>query len=165
MDVSRRGAFKAMSVGWLLMASFAVSVGSQAQTPGMTQARLGAFMASFDQSVAARDANGVLARISDRADIVLTMEDASGQRRRMRLSKAQYGQALQRSWAMASEYRYSRTPPSYELRGESAIVRSVVTETMRIQGQTMSMQTREETWVQMVDGQPQVVSVKGEVLR
>ena len=164
----RVGWVRRVWLAWLpaLASTWVLAMGTaHAQASGLTQARLDALMSQFDRAVASRDAPAVLSHISDRAEILLTMEDEMGNRRRMRMSKRQYAEALQRSWSMASQYRYSRTPPSYEMQGSSAIIRSVVTESMTIQGQSMSMRTREETWVQLIDGQPKVVSVRGEVLR
>ncbi len=149
--------------GWLL-AFLLIGGAAWAQTGGLSRYSLQQIVDRVDNAITQRDVDGIASLLTPRAEISITVQTPDG-KRRMRMTKAGYINALKQSWASASAYRYSRSGLEFELNGDAAVIRSVVTESMVVNGRQISLSTKEETFVQVINGEAMIVGVRGEPIK
>jgi hypothetical protein len=68
---------------------------------------------------------------------------------------------LKQGWAQYKKYKYSRSNVRIEIRDNKAIVTADVRESMTIQGQNISGESKEEVTIELVDGIPLITEVTG----
>lgn len=142
----------------LLLASFGlISVGHAGD---LNEAAVNNFLNKLDAAIEKLDVNGVAATMSDAVDIILNI-DMQGQKQVMQLTKAQYVDMLRQGWAAYSNYKYSRSNVKVKMNGNSALVTADVSETMTVQGQTMTGNSKEEVTVELQNGQPVITKIVG----
>ncbi|WP_353395645.1 nuclear transport factor 2 family protein [Hydrogenophaga sp. 5NK40-0174] len=148
---------------WLLAGLMAAGA-AWGQSGSLSRYALQQIVDRVDQAIVERDVKGIGSLLTPRAEISIIVPTPNG-KRRMKMSKAQYISALEQSWAVANDYRYARSGLEFELNGDAAVIRSVVTEAMVVNGRQISLSTREETYVQVIDGRAMIVGVRGEPIK
>lgn len=113
-----------------------------------------------DRAITAFDANALAKELSDDVEIVMNIS-IRGKKQVLRPSKREYIDMLKHGWAQYSNYKYTRSNLKIELQGSKALVYADITESMEIQGQKISGNSREEVTVTLINGKPLVTNIVG----
>ena len=84
-----------------------------------------------------------------------------GRKQAMTASKRRYISMLEQSWAQYSDYKYSRSNMTIDIKNNKALVSAVVQESMVFRGQKVSGSTKEEVTIELINGEPLVTKVIG----
>ncbi|RLT91036.1 MAG: nuclear transport factor 2 family protein [Ketobacter sp. GenoA1] len=124
----------------------------------LTEKQVHQLIDRMDSAINAKDAKAVLEEMSDNIEIVINIE-AQGQTQTMRPSKAEYKDMLVATWVHYSEYKYDRGNTKISINNDQAVISADITESININGQEMTGQSKEKVTVQIVDDKPKITKV------
>ena len=110
-----------------------------------------ALLDASDKAINELNADELLGFMSDDVDIVMNT-DVDGEVHAVHLSKKEYGDMLEQSWALFEKYQYHRENTVIQIDGTTATISSDLYESMIMQGQKASAQTSEITNVEKIGG-------------
>jgi len=126
----------------------------------LTEASVNQVISRLDKAINDQNADAVAKELSNDVSIKINIS-MKGRQQTMTASKRRYISMLEQSWAKYSDYKYSRSNMTTEIKNNKALVSAVVQESMIFQGQNMSGSTKEEVTIELVDGNPLVTKVIG----
>lgn len=148
----------------VLVLASALACASPLAAQELTVSALKAFIAKMDAAAEACDVDTVVASVSELA-ILSGVVYEQGQMMRIRMNKSQYRALLTRVCATGTDYDNVRTNEKISIEGDQAIITADVAETMVLNGQTITTNTRERATVESIDGKLMLVQlVSNEVL-
>lgn len=118
-------------------------------------------IAKIDNAITAKNATEVAKSISPNAQIVLNIS-IKGNKQVINMTKDQYFKVLQEGWSMYQNYKYSRSNMKIKLENSNrALVTADVFESMIVNGQKISGSSKEEVYIELIDGTPLITKVVG----
>jgi hypothetical protein len=142
----------------IVVIGFIAAVSASAAELSETSVR--AFMSTIDEAVNMKDAEKIDGLLAENVQIALNMT-ANGQTQVMSPSKQEYLAMLNQGWAMSSDYSYTRSIVNIDIQSGKASVSSKVKESMTVQGQSLSGESREELVIEVVDGNFAITRIVG----
>lgn len=139
-----------------LFVSFCFFTASHAA--GLTEKTVNDYLARVDGAISTLSVAQVGDALSDNVAITINVT-AGGRQQVMKPSKQEYLQMLQQGWVAASNYKYHRSNTKIKITGDRAYVTSDVTESMVVQGQSISGKSKEETTIELVGGKPKATKI------
>lgn len=97
---------------------------------------------------------------SDDVSIVMNIK-AQGETQVVTLGKSDYLGMVQMGWDMAEKYEYNTSDVKIKIKGNTAVVKSNVKESLTIQGQSMVTNSKEVTTIEFNDGVGLITKVVG----
>lgn len=143
---------------WMFLLCFATLPNAYASE--LTEESVNKLIVTMEDAVNTLDAQVVADALSN--DVEITMHvTMQGQTQVLNPSKQEYIALLKQGWAQYSDYKHSRSNTVIEIRDDKAFVTADILESMSIQGQTLSGETKEELTIELVNGNPQVTTMTG----
>ncbi len=133
---------------------------TNAYASDLTEESVKRLMSKIDNAVNALNANEVADTLSSNVSITMNIR-IQGQEQVIRPSKKEYISMLQQAWAQCKDYKYSRSNEVIKISGNKALVTSDIKESMTMQGQNISVESKEEATIELIDGQPLITHVTG----
>ena len=126
----------------------------------LTQGMVDKVINDMDSAASSLNVNAVAALLDDNVEIVMNIE-MQGQKHVMKPAKQEYIAMLQQGWSAYKDYEYSRSDVSTQLKGNKAVVSATVKESMNVQGQQVSGESKEEVTIELVGNKALVTKVVG----
>ena len=129
---------------------------------GINESAVRDILAEVDQAILDKNAHGIAKHLSD--DVSITMNlSMGGNNQTIKLTKSEYIQSMKKSWTAYQDYIYQKKNVVIDIvNGSKAIVKADVFESMTVQGQTISANTREESTIEVVNGRPLFTRIVGD---
>jgi ketosteroid isomerase-like protein len=127
----------------------------------LTEENIGAMYAQLVAAAQNKDVDGVLEHMSDEVRINIQSPDAMGGD--LQMDKRQYRDLLTQGWDGVEDYRLEVDIQQIDIAddGQSASVRDLTTESMRIQGVPVEARTLETATLQLQDGKVKFSRIEG----
>nr|WP_298167208.1 hypothetical protein [uncultured Pseudomonas sp.] len=127
----------------------------------LTEENIGAMYAQMVAAAQDKDVEGVLEHMSDEVRIRIQAPSAMGGD--MEMDKRQYRELLTQGWDGVDEYRLDVEIQQIDIAadGQSASVRDLTRETLRIQGSEVEASTLETATLQLLDGKVKFSRIEG----
>ena len=113
-----------------------------------------------DNAVNELNSKAVGDALSDNVSITINI-NMKGQKQVMKPSKQEYISMLEQGWAQYTNYKYNRSNAVVKIIGNKAFVTGDVSESMTVHGQNISGTSKEETTIELVNGQLLITEVIG----
>jgi hypothetical protein len=139
-------------------AIFCLMASVSAYASGLTEESVKQLISRVNNAVNKLNAQEVASVLAENVKVTVHIR-TKGSSQVMNLSKQEYLAALQQGWAMSTNYKYARTNTVIKIQGEKALVSSLVKESMMVQGQSVSGNSKEEVTIELVRGKPLVTNV------
>ncbi|MDD5359701.1 MAG: hypothetical protein PHI02_05490 [Sulfurovaceae bacterium] len=133
---------------------------STANANDLTGQTINVFLGNIDKAIVAKNTSLISDTLSEHVIIVVNVK-MQGQNRVLKLTKTEYVSMLEQGWSACKNYKYARTNVSIKIKSNRAFVTSDVKESMTVQGKKISGISKEETTIELVDGQPLVTKIVG----
>jgi len=127
---------------------------------GLTEEAVKKLIAKVDNAAVTLNADAVADALSSNVIIIMNIK-SQGQTHVMKPTKKDYILMLKQGWAAYKNYTYTKSNVKIRMLANKAIVTSNVSESMTVQGQRMSGESREEVTVELVNGKPLITKVVG----
>jgi len=138
----------------------ALLISSLSYAEGLTEKSVIGLISQIDKAIASMNADQVGDALSDNVSITLNFT-AGGQKSVLRPSKHEYMKLLKEGWSQYGNYKYNRTNPKISLTGNKALITADIYESMTVQGQTISGNSKEEITVELINGNPRITKIVG----
>lgn len=127
----------------------------------LTEENIGAMYAQLIAAAQDKNVEGVLEHMSDEVRISIQAPSAMGGN--MEMDKRQYGELLTQGWDGVDDYRLEVEIQQIDIAadGQSASVRDLTRETLRIQGSEVEASTLETATLQLLDGKVKFSRIDG----
>lgn len=139
---------------------FSLFISSITYAAGISEKDVKSVMSKVDSAIANLDVKKVASTLSDNVTITMNIS-MQGKTQVMKPTKSQYISMLQQGWSMYSNYKYNRSNVKINIKGSKAYVSADVSESMTVQGKTISGNSKEEIIVEVVNGKTLITSVTG----
>ena len=126
----------------------------------LTEDTVKQLISRIDKAVNSQNATALAEELSANASIKFNVT-MKGRKQAMTASKRRYISMLKQSWAQYSDYKYSRSNVTIDIKNNKALVSAIVQESIVFQGQNLSGSTKEEVTIELVNGKPLVTKVIG----
>jgi phosphoribosylformimino-5-aminoimidazole carboxamide ribonucleotide (ProFAR) isomerase len=143
---------------WFLV--FSLAALTSACAPSLTEESAKQVISKIDNAVNTLNAQEVANALSDDVELILNI-NVQGQIQVLRPSKQEYIAMLQQGWAKSTNYEYSRSNMEIKIQGNKAFVSTNVKESMTVQGQNISGESKEEVTIELINGSPLITKVIG----
>lgn len=117
-------------------------------------------IAAADQAAVSLNADALAATLSNNVVIIMNI-DMQGQKHVMKPSKQEYIAMLKQGWSTYTDYTYKKSNVVIKMQSGKALVTADVKESMTVQGQTMSGESKEEVVIEMINNTPMITKVVG----
>jgi len=126
----------------------------------LTETDVKGLIAKADKAAVTLNASDLASTLSD--DVIIIMNiNMQGQKHVMKPSKTEYISMVQQGWTTYSNYTYSKSDVVIKMQDDKAFVTSKVSESMTVQGSTMSGESKEEVTIELVNGRPLITRMVG----
>lgn len=115
-------------------------------------------MARADRAIATKNADELAGLLSNSARINLAISQ-NGSVQKMNLDKPGYMNLVKRAWSAIEDYRYERSNVKISINGNTATVTNDAHESMKVQGQRLSSDSKETTVLVVEQGKLMVSRV------
>jgi hypothetical protein len=130
---------------------------------GLTEKTVFDLMQKVDNATSSLNIAPIAEILSDNVAITMIVT-TQGQTEVLKPTKQEYLSMLQDSWSMYTNYKYVRTNVKIKLESENrAQVTADVEESMTVQGQNITGQSKEDVTVELVAGKPKITRVTARV--
>ncbi len=126
----------------------------------LTEESVKAIIAKADNAASTLNANGISNVMSKNAIIVMNI-NMKGKEHVLKPSKQEYIAMLQQGWSTYKNYKYTKSDVVIKIEGKKALVTANVKESMTVQGQNVSGESKEELTIELVNGKPLITKVIG----
>lgn len=144
------------AIAFIFALVFSLQVGAQ----GISEASVKAFLAKFDQAIAAKNVAAIGQLLGNDVEILVTVT-ARGKTQKNKMDKTQYLAALRDHWSMTTNYTYRRSNENITISGNVATVSADVRESMMIHGQYVATRLKETATIELANGALAVTKVVG----
>lgn len=142
----------------LLIMTFAAATSSYASS--LSEENINQFLSKVEKASASFDTQVIDKALSD--DVKITMHvSMQGQKQTMTPSKQDYLAMGQQAKALYKNYQITRSNTVIKINGDQAFVTGDVTESMTMQGQNISANTKEELTIKVMNGNLVVTEMVG----
>ena len=131
-----------------------------ANASGLTEDSVKALIAKVDKAVITLNSSEISDLLSNNVVIIMNI-NMQGKDHVMKPNKQEYISMLKEGWATYTNYTYKKSNTIIKIKGETATVTANIKESMTVQGQDISGETKEEVTIKLVDGKPLVTKVVG----
>jgi hypothetical protein len=138
----------------------ALLISSLSYAEGLTEKSVIGLISQIDKAIASMNADHVGDALSDNVSITLNIS-AGGQKSVLKPSKHEYLTLLKEGWSQCRNYKYNRTNLKISLTGNKALITADISESMTVQGQTISGTSKEEITVELINGNPRITKIVG----
>jgi len=147
----------------LLFVTFSLVSCSGKET--MTEYDVKSFFESVEKAINAKDAETVLAGVSDNVEITLKMLAPEGNQE-ISMTKDEYAKNMRETFSVAQDYTYGVDSMDIDISadGKTAIVKLKTHEEMTMQGQNMRAVSKSENELKMTNGKLQAVRIDAVVI-
>lgn len=127
----------------------------------LSEENIGAMYAQLIAAAQDKDVEGVLEHMSD--DVHISIQAPADMGGGMEMDKRQYREMLTQGWDGVDDYRLKVDIQQIDIAadGQSANVRDLTTESMRIQGVQVQASTLETATLQLLDGKVKFSRIEG----
>lgn len=148
---------------FFLLATF--SLLSCSGKEAMTEYDVKSFFESVEKAINAKDAETVLAGVSDNVEITLKMLSPDGNQE-ISMTKDEYAKNMKETFSVAQDYTYRVDSMDIDISadGKTAIVKLKTYEEMTMQGQNMRAVSKGENELKMINGKLQAVKIDAVVI-
>lgn len=148
---------------FMFVALLAVPMFAHAATKALTQEDVERILHQVDEASMQKDVN-LLAEIASEKAVFVYHVSLDGESRSSRATKSEYLSNLRRGWSEYQSYEYVRNNASISIDNpKKATVKTVVTEYITIDGQSIEAVTHETVTIEIVRGKPLITKVVGYV--
>lgn len=126
----------------------------------LTEEKVNKLIAKVDNAAVSLDAIELAKLLSDNVSITMNIS-MQGKMQVMKPTKQQYLSMLQQGWSMYKNYKYSKSNVKIKIEGNKALVTADVKESMTVQGQSISGESKEEITIELVSGKALITNVVG----
>ena len=132
----------------------------QSSKEGLTEKSVRGLISQIDKAIASMNADQVGDALSDNVSITLNIS-TGGQKSVLRPSKHEYLTLVKEGWSQSTNYKYNSTNQKISLTGNKALITADIYESMTVQGQTISVTSKEEVTVELINGNPRITKIVG----
>lgn len=144
----------------LFLFIFSFSVITTSAASELTEDAVKNIILKVDSAVSTLNAQKVADTMSSNVEITMYMS-IQGKNQVIRPSKKEYLAMLQQGWDMYKNYKYNRSSLEIHIKNNKALVTAHVNESMTVQGQQISAESKEEVTIELVGGNPLITKVTG----
>lgn len=127
---------------------------------GLTEQSVAQLIDAVDKAANNKSAAPIGDAMTDNVKIVMNVE-FQGQTQVISPSKSEYLSLLEQGWAQSSNYKYSKSDVTIKIDGDKAFVSANVNESMTIQGQNISVFSKEKAVIELINGKPFITEIVG----
>ena len=143
---------------WVFLQLFFLS--TTAFSAEVTESTVKKLLSEMDVAITNLDSETLAKTLSD--DIQITIHiNIQGNEQVMKPSKQEYISMLKQGWAAVENYSYKRSDLVIDIKDGKAVVSANVKETMTVQGQSLSGESKEVATVESVNGKLLFTNIVG----
>lgn len=139
---------------------FSLLISSISYAADISEKDVKSVMSKVDNAITTLNVKEVANALSDNVTITMNIS-VQGKTQVMKPSKSEYIAMLQQGWSMYKDYKYNRSNVKINIKGSKAYVSADVSESMTVQGKTISGNSKEKMIVEVINGKTLITSVTG----
>jgi len=137
----------------IILFTSAISVAS-----GLSEDSVNELLERVDNAAVNLNAEEISNALSNNVQITINIS-SQGKTQVLKLSKQEYIDMLKQGWSMYKNYKYSKSNVKINIQGSAAYVSADIKESMTVQGQDISGNSKEDLTIELVNGRVLITSV------